>query len=83
MGDTPAHVAARATIRNGLDTRSLTLLGVVETPGERRALVRLPSGRIRTVRAGDLLAGGRILAIGPTELRYRTARRIRILTLPP
>jgi len=82
MGDISDHVAAHATTRNAVNTRKLTLLGVVTTPGERSALVRLPSGRVRKVTVGDALKGGRVTAIGSAELHYRKANRTRILALP-
>lgn len=81
MGSTPDHVADRATIRNTINTRKLILLGVVDTPAERRALVRLPSGRVRTVTVGDDLNGGRVTAIGIANLHYRKTNRTRVLTL--
>ena len=82
-GTSSGPVAEHATIRGAINTGKITLLGVVGTPGERRALVRLPSGRVRTLTVGDALNGGRVTAIGTGELRYRKANRIRVLTLPP
>ena len=83
MRDTSDHVAKLATIRTAANTRKITLLGVVDTPSERRALVRLPSGRVRTLTTGDVLNGGRVSAIGTAELHYQKANRTRVLTLPP
>ena len=83
MSGTSGQVAQHATIRNAVNTREITLLGVVDTPGERRALVRLPSGRIRTLREGDVLNGGRVVTIGAVELHFHKANHIHVLTLPP
>ena len=82
MTDVSGRVAEHATIRNAIDTGKISLLGVVDTPDGRRALVLLPSGGVRTVKVGDGLRGGRVVAIGPTELHYRKASRNRVLTLP-
>ncbi|MDG4647652.1 hypothetical protein P6F26_04290, partial [Roseibacterium sp. SDUM158017] len=74
-----ADVARAATQRNELRLRDLNLIGVTGTPSERRALVRLPSGRFVRVAVGDRLDGGRVAAIGETTLQY--VRNGRTLTL--
>ncbi|MBY6046460.1 hypothetical protein [Vannielia litorea] len=65
-----ASVAKAATDRNVLKLRDINLIGVFGSPSQRRALVRLPSGRLIKVKAGDRLDGGKVAAIGQNELRY-------------
>jgi hypothetical protein len=74
-----ADVARAATQTNELRLRDINLIGVTGTPSDRRALVRLPSGRFVRVGVGDRLDGGRVAAIGETTLQY--VRNGRTLTL--
>jgi len=62
-------VANEATVR-GLDMGRLNLIGVVGTQRNRTALIREVDGRIRRVKVGDRLDGGKVAAIGTDELRY-------------
>ncbi|NKX43897.1 hypothetical protein [Roseicyclus persicicus] len=72
-----ADVARAATERNAIRLRDVNLIGVTGTPSNRRALVRLPSGRFVRVAVGDRLDGGRVAAIGETSLQYvRNGRNI-------
>ncbi len=77
-----ASVARQATIDNALNLRKLNLIGVYGTPANRRALVRLPSGRYKKLKVGDRLDGGRVIAIGDTELRYQKKGRNLTLKMP-
>lgn len=79
---TSASVARQATLENAIRLRSLNLIGVYGRDGDRRALVRLPSGRYVKVGVGDNLDGGRIAAIGREELRYVKGGRNITLTIP-
>jgi hypothetical protein len=74
-----ADVTRAATERNAIRLRDVNLIGVTGTPSDRRALVRLPSGRFVRVGVGDRLDGGRVAAIGETSLQY--VRNGRNLTL--
>ncbi|KIC18962.1 hypothetical protein [Leisingera sp. ANG-Vp] len=79
---TAASVARRATVSNAINLRKLNLIGVYGTAAERRALVRLPSGRYKKVRVGDRIDGGRVIAIGESQLRYQKGGRNRTLEMP-
>jgi hypothetical protein len=79
---TTASVARQATIRNAMDLGDVNLIGVYGTERDRRALVRLPSGRMVKVEVGDRLDGGRIAAIGRDELRYTKGGRNITLEVP-
>ena len=60
----------------------MNLIGVYGTPSNRRALVRLPSGRYKKVQVGDTIDGGRVSAIGDSELRYQKGGRNLVLKIP-
>ncbi|MBF9035664.1 hypothetical protein HKCCE2091_15555 [Rhodobacterales bacterium HKCCE2091] len=65
-----ATVSRSATMENVINLREINLIGVTGTPSDRRALVRLPTGRFVTVSVGDRIDGGRVAAIGATSLQY-------------
>ncbi|MDA9990213.1 hypothetical protein N9E48_05340 [Paracoccaceae bacterium] len=65
-----SRVSNKATIVNVLDLRSINLIGVYLSSGKRSALIRLTSGKRVIVKVGDNLDGGKVAAIGDTELRY-------------
>lgn len=77
-----ASVSRAATQNNAINLRRVNLIGVYGTPANRRALVRLPNGRYRKVEVGDRLDGGRISAIGESELRYQKSGRNVVLRIP-
>ncbi len=77
-----ASVARQATMDNAINLRQINLIGVYGTPSNRRALVRLPSGRYKKVKVGDNVDGGRVLAIGDSELRYKKGGRNMTLKIP-
>ncbi|WP_121062128.1 hypothetical protein [Chachezhania antarctica] len=77
-----ATVARRATLTNAINLRRVNLIGVYGTPSNRRALVRLQNGRYKKVQVGDRIDGGRIVAIGDSELRYQKNGRNTTLKIP-
>ncbi len=77
-----ASVAKQATVANAINLSKVNLIGVYGSPSQRRALVRLPSGRYVKVKVGDRVDGGQVAAIGDTELRYIKRGRNITLTLP-
>ncbi|MDT8328629.1 MAG: hypothetical protein RQ750_14810, partial [Roseovarius sp.] len=79
---TTASVARQATARNAINLRDVNLIGVYGNPKNRRALVRLSNGRYQKVQIGDRLNGGRVSAIGDTELRYKKSGRDVVLRMP-
>lgn len=79
---TPASVARQATLQNAINMQRLNLIGVYGTPSNRRALIRLPSGRYKKVQVGDLVDGGKVVAIGESELRYQKGGRNMTLKIP-
>ncbi len=78
-----ATVAQAATIQNGVRLNALSLIGVYGTSSNRRALVRLSSGRFVMVSVGDRLDGGRVSAISEDSLVYAKGGRNVTLDMPP
>ncbi|KAE9627840.1 hypothetical protein [Parasedimentitalea maritima] len=79
---TSASVARQATLENSINLRKVNLIGVYGTPSNRRALVRLSSGRYKKVKVGDRIDGGQVVAIGDAELRYQKGGRNVTLKIP-
>lgn len=77
-----ASVARQATVKNAISLRKVNLIGVYGKPSSRRALVRLGNGRYRKVEVGDRIDGGRVSAIGDSELRYQKSGRAIVLKMP-
>ena len=77
-----ASVSRQATVRNAINLRKINLIGVYGKPSNRRALVRLDNGRYKKVVVGDRLDGGRVSAIGDSELRYTKRGRDLVLRMP-
>lgn len=75
-------VARAATMKNAINLRKINLIGVYGTPSNRRALVRLPSGRYKKVKVGDRVDGGRVVAIGDSQLQYQKGGRNQTLKMP-
>lgn len=64
------RVAKKATIQNVLNLRKTNLIGVYGSSKSRRALVRLSNGKRQMVTVGDAIDGGKVAAIGESDLRY-------------
>ena len=64
------RVTKKATIQNVLNLRRTNLIGVYGNSKSRRALVRLSNGKRQMVTVGDTIDGGKVAAIGESELRY-------------
>ena len=79
---TSASVTRQATLEDAINLRKVNLIGVFGKPSERRALVRMPNGRYKKVQVGDSLDGGRVSAIGDSELRYSKGARNVVLRMP-
>lgn len=77
-----ASVARQATLKNEINLRRINLIGVYGTASNRRALVRLSSGRYKKVKVGDRIDGGKVVAIGESQLRYQKGGRDHTLKMP-
>ncbi len=76
---TTASVAREATVKNAISLGSINLIGIYGSSSDRRALVRLKSGRYVKVKVGDRLDGGQVAEIGDGKLKY--IKRGRTVTL--
>lgn len=81
-GPTTATVAQAATISNAIRLRDMNLIGVYGRPGNRRALIRLSSGRYVKVEVGSSLDGGRVTAIGDSALNFVKRGQTYALQMP-
>lgn len=79
---TTASVARQATIENAIRLNRINLVGVYGAPSDRRALVRLSSGRYVKVKVGDRVDGGTVAQITDSELYYRKGNRTLSLQVP-
>ncbi len=79
---TRASVAKQATIKNAINLGTINLIGVSGSVSNRRALLRMPSGRFVRVKVGDRIDGGKIAAIDVRSLRYVKSGRNRVLKIP-
>ncbi|MFU1476564.1 hypothetical protein ACM25N_02160 [Roseovarius sp. C7] len=75
-------VTKQATEKNVINLRRVNLIGVYGSASSRRALVRLSNGRYKKVKVGDRLDGGKVAAIGSSELRYVKRGKNVVLTMP-
>lgn len=75
-------VAERATTRVSIDLSQINLLGTFGAGNGRRALVRLPSGRVVNLSVGDRVDGGRVQSIGDGQLGYVKSGRTVMLAMP-
>ena len=78
----PGGVARAATQEDAILLRDINLIGVYGRPNDRRALVRLPSGRYIRVTIGSTLDGGHVTAIGDNALNYVKRGRTFALEVP-
>jgi len=78
---TSASVAKQATEKNALALNEINLIGLYGAPGNRRALVRLANGRFVKVGVGDRIDGGKVTAIGDSQLTYQKGNRAVTLKL--
>lgn len=66
----------------GGEPEDMILLGVFQSRGAERALVRTATGGNVRVRPGDEIEGWRVSAIGEDNILLRRASKIRVLRLP-
>ncbi|MDH3666354.1 MAG: hypothetical protein OEN23_05435 [Paracoccaceae bacterium] len=76
----PQSVQEAATDQ-GLPLDKVTLIGILDLESGRRALLRLPNGRYRSVVLGDVLDGWRVSLIGRDAMRVTRSGEDRTLLL--
>ena len=72
-----AGFASRVTRRD-----DLALIGIFGGSEGRKALIKMPNGKIRKVAAGDTIQGVQIAAIGSDSVRVSDGRRETVLQMP-
>lgn len=77
-----ANVAREATLEDALPLGQINLIGVYGSASDRRALVRLPTGRFVKLKVGDRIDGGQVAQIGPNRLLYQKGGRTLALDMP-
>lgn len=76
------NVQKEATERTGFKKRRMSLIGVYGTPSNRRALVRMPTGRYVKVQPGKQVGGWKVVAIGESSVRITKGSRNEVLRMP-
>jgi hypothetical protein len=79
---TKKSIVKIATTKNAINKRKLNLLSIYSRGSERRAIVRFPTGQTKLVKVGDALDGGRVAAIGNSEVRYIKGGNNLVLKIP-
>ena len=77
-----ATVGTRATEEDAISLRGVNLIGIYGEAGDRRALVRLQSGRYTKIEVGDRLNGGRVTAIDKDRVLYNRNGQTVVLRMP-
>jgi len=79
---TKKSIVKLATQKNAINKRKLNVLSIYSRGSEKRAIVLLPTGQTKLVKVGDTLDGGRVAAIGTTEIRYIKSGNNLVLKIP-
>ncbi len=77
-----ASVSRQATIDDAIRLNRINLIGVYGAPSDRRALIRLSTGRYVKVKVGDRVDGGTVSAISASQLQYQKGSRTLSLNVP-
>lgn len=77
-----ALVAETATQSGALQKNSLGLLGLYGNEGDLRAMIRLPSGRVKTVQKGSRIARSRVLGIDAKGVLLESSGQTRRIEMP-
>ena len=79
---TKKSIVKLATQKNAINKRELNVLSIYSRGSEKRAIVLFPTGQTKLVKVGDRLDGGRVAAIGTTEIRYIKGGNNLVLKIP-
>lgn len=78
----PVNIQKEATESSRFNKRQISLVGVSGSSSNRRALVRMPSGRYLTVKSGQKFNGWKVAAIGESTVRITKGNRNKVLRMP-
>lgn len=79
---TKKSIVKLATQKDAINKRKLNVLSIYSRGSEKRAIVLFPTGQTKLVKVGDRLDGGRVAAIGSTEIRYIKGGNNLVLKIP-
>lgn len=79
---TKKSIVKLATQKDAINKRKLNVLSIYSRGSEKRAIVLFPTGQTKLVKVGDTLDGGRVAAIGTTEIRYIKGGNNLVLKIP-
>ena len=68
--------------RSGFDSSGLALIGIFGAPGDWRALVRMPAGKVDYVHVGSRIGDWHVAAIGAGRVELIRGLQSRMLTVP-
>lgn len=77
-----ARVGSTATVSDGIVLGDLALIGIFGKKNDRRALIRLPQGRVIKVERGSQVSGWTVSAIADDGVRIQKGNRNQTLRLP-
>ena len=80
--DTKKSIVKLATKKNAINKRKINVISIYSRGSERRAIVIFPTGQTKFVKVGDVLDGGRVAAIGASEIRYIKGGSNLVLRIP-
>ena len=80
--DTKKSIVKLATTKNAINKRKINIISIYSRGSERRAIVLFPTGHTKLVKVGDRLDGGRVAAIGSSEIRYIKDGNNLVLKIP-
>lgn len=78
----PVNIQKEATEKSRFSKRRISLVGVSGPATNRRALVRMPSGRYVKVKSGQRFSGWKVSAIGESTVRITKGSRNQVLRMP-
>ena len=79
---TKKSIVKLATTKNAINQRKLNLISIYSRGSEKRAIILFPTGQTKLVKVGDTLDGGRVAAIGTSEIRYIKGGNNLVLRIP-
>ncbi|AVO37079.1 hypothetical protein [Pukyongiella litopenaei] len=79
---TPSNVAAMATKKKIVDRNETVLIGLFGPTTRMEALMRLPGGRIRTVKNGTSILSGRVVAIDERGVHLLRRGEVVLIGMP-
>ena len=77
-----ARVSSVATVENAINLGDVSLIGIMGKSSARRALIRLPQGRIIRVSRGESFSGWTVSAIDDSGVRIQRRGQNKVLRLP-